>query len=486
MSISPQVRDFVRRYSVYAEDVDDPTFLSSGEIDMLQQSKLRKQLALVAKTSPYYSNVLRQWSSKLESIDRTTLAGLPVTVKDDLQRDPDAFRLKLDSSDPYNLLWGLVHTTGTTTGKPTPFYDTGHDMFAYWLMLLRTCKIAGITPDDVNVSLMPIPPVSHNAFISSRDACSVLTGRYVAAFVGAKHPEYKVHRGTDYAVSLIEKNRGSVLWGIASYVRHVIARAVELGADFSSVRIVWALGEPCPSPMRDDIRAKLRSVGAHDDTFINNGLGMTEMRGTLVECCELGGCHNPSPDLFLWEVIDPDTHEPKADGEQGHLALTHLDRRGTALVRYMTGDLATMTRQPCPHCGRSGERMLPTIGSAYAVRVSEELKFKGLLIRPVALVDAVGHIAGIGEYQVVFTKEDPKDPFSLDRLVVRVGNDGVAAGEHLRWEETIKLTIHGVSEMRAEVVWVSNRDIFDAEVSVKAKRFVDERVQPGIERAHPS
>jgi phenylacetate-CoA ligase len=263
------------------------------------------------------------------------------------------------------------------------------------------------------------------------------------------------------------------LWGIASYVRHLIVRAVELGADCSHVRVVWALGEPCPQAMRDDMRANLRKLGA-GEVMINNGLGSTEMRGTLVECRELGGCHNPAPNLLLWETVDPESLQPVPDGAQGALVLTHIDRRGTALLRYMTGDLATMTRERCEHCGRSGERMLPTLGSAYAVRVSEEVKFKGLLLRPIAVVEALAHCPGIGEYQVVFAKEIEDDPFSLDKLVVRVERTDDHEGQRER-EEDIKRRVYAVSEIRADVVWLDPSEIFNADESVKARRFVDER-----------
>jgi phenylacetate-CoA ligase len=473
-TLRPHVRRLIQAHAVFREDHDDPTFLTPAHLDTLQSEKLRRQLALLARTSPAYSPILSPLKDRLDGFTRDDLARLPLTTKDDIQKDPNAYRLSLDESDPYNRLWGLVHTTGTTTGTPTPFFDTGHDMFAYWQMLLRTCKIAGVTPDDVNVSLMPIPPVSHNAFISSRDACSALTAPYIAAFVGAGHPEFHVRRRTDYAISLIEKHKATVLWGIASYVRHLLVRAAELGADCSHVRIVWALGEPCPQVMRDDMKSNLQALGA-GHVMINNGLGSTEMRGTMVECRELGGCHNPAPNLLLWETIDPETHEPVADGAQGALVLTHIDRRGTALLRYLTGDLATMTRELCPHCGRSGERMLPTLGSAYAVRIGEEVKFKGLLVRPIALVEALARCSGIGEYQVVFTKESRQDPFSLDRLVVRAeARDGDHPDREAR-EEEIKRQIYSVSEIRADVEWLDRAEIFDADATIKAKRFVDER-----------
>ena len=46
------------------------------------------------------------------------------------------------------------------------------------------------------------------------------------------------NRSLDEVVWMIERHKGTVLGGIPSYVRRVIMRAEELGADFSQVRLV--------------------------------------------------------------------------------------------------------------------------------------------------------------------------------------------------------------------------------------------------------
>jgi phenylacetate-coenzyme A ligase PaaK-like adenylate-forming protein len=389
---------------------------------------------------------------------------------------PERFRLGRTGQDPYEELWGLVHTTGTTTGRPAPFYDTGYDMLAYWQMLLRVCKIAKMTSADMSVSVMPVPPMSHNAFLSSRDACTVLNAPYVAAFVGTPHLEFPIHRRTDYAIHLIEKNNATVIWGLASYVRHLLNRAVELGADFSAVQLVWALGEACPREMRDDIRLSLKALGADPKNVrINNGLGFTEMRGCFVECSELGGCHNPSPDLFVWEVIDKESGRQLPDGELGNLALTHINRRGTSLLRYLTGDEARITKERCKSCGRVGERVLPLHDSVYAVRSSEWVKFKGVLLHPAPIAGALLAIAELTEFQIVLAKTVPSDPLSLDKLVIRVSEPSNNLETRGRLLRRIREAVLAACEIRPEVEWAERSDIFDPDKSIKARRFIDVR-----------
>ena len=87
------------------------------------------------------------------------------------------------------------------------------------------------------------------------------------------------------------------------------------------------MGEPCPPFMRQDIRTRLMTMGSEAPTT-NNGYGLTETQGPAMECVELGGMHQPSPEQFFFEVIDRDTGEPLPDGEPGMMLVSHLNRRG--------------------------------------------------------------------------------------------------------------------------------------------------------------
>jgi phenylacetate-coenzyme A ligase PaaK-like adenylate-forming protein len=80
------------------------------------------------------------------------------------------------------------------------------------------------------------------------------------------------------------------------------------------------------------------------------------------ECREsgaAGGLHT-YPDLELLDVVDPDSGE-RASGADSprELVLTQLGMRGTALLRWRTGDLVDdVTASACPGCGRTVPRVL--------------------------------------------------------------------------------------------------------------------------------
>jgi len=144
----------------------------------------------------------------------------------------------------------------------------------------------------------------------------------------------------------------------------------------------------------------LRRLGA-PAPFISVSYGATEMQGGMVECAPGAGNHNPAPDQFLFEAVAPETYAPVPDGEEGMILLTHLDRRGTVMLRYALGDVAKLTRERCPHCGALTERLM-----GMPRRIDGLLKIKGMLVNPQALVDAVAAEADVLEFQAMVAKED--------------------------------------------------------------------------------
>lgn len=475
--ISPEkVKRFIDMYPVYKNDVDCPAFKSREEIRELQNKNLRVQLELCDKYSPYYSELFKEANidvSKIKTVD--DLEKLPLTTKEDYMKDPEAFRLRLPGDRPFFelLTWNVTMTTGTTSGFPTVFWNTTHDEYATFQFLIRSSKISWGTPDDVIFDCFPFGPVPHIGYLRAITAPLAIGASVCAGHTGMAYPEFPVLRRMDEAIRIAENQRATVIMGIASYIRRMVMRAEELSVDFSSVRAVHALGEPCPKGMRDDMRKRLEGLGA-ENVFIHNGWGFTECQGSFSECTELGGVHNPDPTLYFIEVVDPETGERKEDGEEGVAAITHLNRRGTVLLRYVLGDIIKLTHEQCPYCGRNTERIMPVSGSVYATRTKELVKFKGTLINPGALKDAIENVGGIAEYQIIFTKSDPNDPYSTDKLVLKVAPTGTVSREEL--EKRIADAVVKAAEMSATIEWVSSpSEIYDPMVSLKATRVVDLR-----------
>lgn len=78
--------------------------------------------------------------------------------------------------------------------------------------------------------------------------------------------------------------------------------------------------------------------------------GMTEMGlGCAVSCDMLQGYHIREADLYI-EIIDPENGELQTDGKWGEIVFTTLTRKGMPLIRYRTGDISRIIKEPC-RCG---------------------------------------------------------------------------------------------------------------------------------------
>lgn len=91
--------------------------------------------------------------------------------------------------------------------------------------------------------------------------------------------------------------------------------------------------------------------------------GLTEScYGLAVQCAAAGGQHLRAAH-FLVEVIDPATGAALPAGHQGELVLTSLAAEALPLVRYRTGDIASLIAVPCA-CGCTLPRLAPVRGRA--------------------------------------------------------------------------------------------------------------------------
>lgn len=447
-------------------EMTDLLFRPQEEIRAVQDAQLTRMLRLCARGHPYYR---QRWEKA--GVDPAGIRGcadlarLPLTPKADLMADPESFRLKCPELPIFErALWEVIYTTGTTA-DPTPFYNTTHDYEAYLYQARRAAEISGITDRDILANLLPLAPVAMGAFVRTAANAYAVGAAVAAALTGPVHGRFGVHRSLDEAVRLVERHRATVLWGVTSFVRRVILRAAEMGADFSSVRMCAVTGEASSPGMRQDMKTRLRALGAREPVIFDR-YGSTEI-GALAQCREEGGWHNPAPEILFLEVVDEETGERLPEGRRGTLALTHLDRRGTVLIRYLVGDILSLVPGPCPHCGRHGDRLAGPV-----VRTKHLIKVKGMLINPALLVEKIYAVPGLEEFQVVLMRQDRGDPYSMDDLVLRVAT--LRTDRETLSAELAAATAEAVG-VRPRIEFVGAADIFDPAKQSKVDRLIDLR-----------
>lgn len=279
------------------------------------------------------------------------LPTLPFTTKQDLW---DAYPFGLLAVDRSEIR--RVHATSGTKGRPTVVAYTEADLAIFRHVNARALAAAGGGPGTV----------VHNAYGYGLFTGGLglhgggeLLGCAVVPVSGGQ---------TARQVVLVRDLRPEILCCTPSYgtlLGEALCEAA-IGPDENPLRAGIFGAEPWSEEMRRRLEA-LHGITALDIYGLSEAIGP----GVAFECPEAraqldaggpGGMHL-NEDHFFPEIVDPLTSEPAGEGEVGELVLTTLTKEALPLVRYRTGDLTRLNREPCP-CGRTTVRMARLVGRA--------------------------------------------------------------------------------------------------------------------------
>jgi len=326
-------------------------------VGRLQAERLKKIVAYASERVPFYNKKFAQARMSAADIDSLDdLKRLPFTEKSDL-RDHYPFGLFAVPRDQI----ARIHGSSGTTGKPTVAGYTRADLDVWAEVMARALSMAGVTNQDR----------IHNAY-----GYGLFTGG-LGVHIGADRigaSVVPISSGlTKRQVMLLEDIGATVLTCTPSYAL-VIAEAVDEQRIDVQRRFKLRLGifgaEPWTENIRQEIEARLNLRAL-------NIYGLAEIIGPGVaqECEHQNGMHI-FEDLFLPEVIDPNTGEPLPFGEEGELVLTTLAKEAMPLIRYRTRDRTRLFTGPCA-CGRTLVRMDRILG-----RTDDMLTVRGVNVFP--------------------------------------------------------------------------------------------------------
>jgi len=390
-------------------------------------------------------------------------------------------REKIRRRGQYEWLPIHYHASTGSTGEPTPVTFTLYDVQEI-LGEMASLVIQEKRPNPKFVpfdwaerwmSLMPGAP--HIAFYSS--VLSKLTAGTSSfeTFGGAVIP-------TDRQVELFARGGFSGIVAIPSYVTHWFRRALALQREsrigpLSNLRRLLLGAEPISESLREHIRKLALEAGANPAVTVVQSYGMTELKWVFHECCEGAGIHL-NPKFYYWELLDPETRQPVAPGEPGVLVVSHVGWRGTALIRYWTGDLIKggMRWDRCEQCGYTFPRIFPPICRAD----KDFTKLKGARVDLSLLVATVQDTLGVRRFQIVLENEKEQDEFSRDMVVVHVVREPDRLREEV--ESSIRQRLKSATEVAPDrIVFEDNEAEFERRLfsrnGVKADFLVERRKQ---------
>jgi phenylacetate-CoA ligase len=199
---------------------------------------------------------------------------------------------------------------------------------------------------------------------------------------------------------------GQVLCATPSYAL-VIAQAVRdagLDPDDLALRLGLFGGEPWTDEMRTALD---RELGISAVSFY----GLSEMcgPGVAAECLEARDGLHVQEDHFLAEVIDPGTGEQLPEGADGELVFTTLLKEAQPLIRYRTGDIGSLTTEPCA-CGRTMARIAALRG-----RLDDMLIIRGVNLFPSTVEALMLGVEDVGpHYRLIVERPGDMDEVSVE------------------------------------------------------------------------
>ena len=364
----------------------------------------------------------------------------------------------------------MISTTGRSADS-VPFLLTRHDIDNLERAGYALCEVLGTKADYKVINMFPYAP--HLGFWQVHYAMINFNTFGVSSGGG------KV-MGTEGNLKLMEKIRPDSIVGMPTFLYHLLKQALANGLRFENLDAIVLGGEKVPDGMRRKLAALAAELGS-PNTRVMATYGFTEARMAWAECDSGTGYHLP-PDLAYIEIIDPKTGEVQPDGHPGEIVFTALDGRGTALLRYRTGDVIDggLTYEPCPGCGRTTPRLVGKIGRQSEVKELQLDKVKGTLVDFNTLEHLLDDNDHVGTWQIELRKQND-DPLDLDELILHVQNPNNMDEENLRDE--LSRTVKNKTGMRPNRIEFHSLEALSKRQGLgeqlKEQRLIDNRPKSG-------
>jgi phenylacetate-CoA ligase len=364
--------------------------LPRPKLTELQNQRLREQVAYLYERVPFYKRALDENGLRPGEIRGVgDLHKLPFTQKKDL-RDTYPFGLFAVPREQI----ARIHASSGTTGKPIVVGYTSGDLEIFAEVVARSLAAAGGRPGMM----------LHNAYgyglftggLGLHGGAEKL-GMLVVPISGGM---------TERQVMLIQDLKPEMISCTPSYAQTLGEEFKKRGVGPEQISLQYAIlgAEPWTEAIR-------KSVDQGLGVKATNIYGLSEIIGPGVSNEDLNEREGLSyiwEDHFYPEVVDPESGLPLREGEVGVLILTTLTKQAMPLLRYWTGDLTFITREPGAS-GRTCARMGQIRG-----RTDDMLIVRGVNLYPTQIEAVLKEIPEVvPHYQIVLTRKGTMDEVEL-------------------------------------------------------------------------
>jgi phenylacetate-coenzyme A ligase PaaK-like adenylate-forming protein len=403
----------------------------------LQDRLVREQVRdVVAPFSPYWKQRLHELGRTPSSIDSVAaLATLPAAGERDVSPDGDPARLAalvlqasesgfaLHASGPSlrRALWRRLTSreeyqrivdsdtkassyVWSGLGIRFPVASTRGDLDVIARAGARLWNVLGLTGADALLSAVPVESTTEHVALSY----AALASGAPALFPGAEPAD---------VLAAARLAPPTVLAAPAETAAELVTQLADEDA-LGRLTTLLLVGAPT-----DEQRAAAQAAAGSRVTVlaVHAPAGARVLWGE----CRSGGAGaglHTYPDLEVVQLVDPESGEQATDG--GELVLTQLGLRGSALLRWRTGDLTTTPVQtnPCPGCKRRVPRVTGLRPTALVLRSDDG---RALDLRAVA--GAMTGRVDLSDWRVVVGRRERDGRGQVVAHIVATGDPGEAA-----------------------------------------------------------
>lgn len=356
-----------------------------ADVRTYQDFKLRQILRYCHEKSSFYRDLFQK-----ASID-----------PDDIRSSGDLARLPF--TEPYHIAenaYQFLCTSQAEVARPYTFVTsgtTGPQKRIFWsqsdLDRITDFMAAGIgtVADAGDTVLILLPDGRPNS-----QADLLFKG---VRKLGATPMVANIDLSAQELLKVIDEARCAVIFG---FTRKLFRLSKELQLQRNlrekGVKFLFLASEYLPAAMRQYLQ---QTWGCE----VRTHYGLTEMGlGVAVECEARNGYHFNEADLLL-EVINPGTGDVVAEGEEGELVFTTLNREAMPLIRYRTHDFSRLVTEPCS-CGASSllkfDKVKKRLETIAIIGDGDEMY-------PALFDDVLFEIPDLVDYQVIVTGADGRD-----------------------------------------------------------------------------
>ncbi|HEX5343080.1 MAG TPA: AMP-binding protein [Duganella sp.] len=341
------------------------------------------QLVARAKAAAGWSRILKDVNAA-DITSRAALATLPVTRKSDLHA------LQEQQAPFGGLNTTPVGQLARVYMSPGPIFDP-EGRSADWWRFARPLYAAGVRAGGLlqNCFSYHFTPA---AFMVEGGAA-----RLGCAVIPAGSGQ------TEMQVQAIHALRPDTYVGTPSFLKIIIEKAQEMGADISSIKRALVSAEALPESLRTwfaehGVPQVLQAYASADIGCIAYETRSGDVRDAGMVLDE---------DVIL-EIVRPGSGDPVPAGEVGEVVLTVFNP-DYPLIRFATGDLsAILTDAPPSACGRTNTRIKGWLG-----RADQTTKVRGMFVHPSQVHDIARRHPEIVKARLVVSGQIAQEAMTL-------------------------------------------------------------------------